>query len=307
MFTESRVKRRKRKTAVSRDIGLEIGWICGKYFFNMQHLHYGYWTADLPVNLANVHLAQANYVKFLMSHIPEGVKTILDVGCGTGQLARELKNAGYKVDCISPNAMFAERTRSLLGPESTIFECTFEQFSTDKRYDLVMFAESFQYIGAHNAINKSFDLLRDGGHLLICDYFAMPLPEKAGMSGGERWGRFTDVIAGSAFASVEDIDVTEQMAPTLDVVNDIFKEALLPTVTLATRLATDRHPWLTKLVTWIYRKRIAKINAKYFSGKTTGQTFKKCKSYRLLLYRKTGSAADRLPAVDQSASACTVE
>ena len=81
---------KKDKKEVSRDIGLEIGSICGKYFLKLDHLHYGYWTKDLEVDIMNVRIAQENYANFLISHIPESGKKILDVGCGTGQIAKKL-------------------------------------------------------------------------------------------------------------------------------------------------------------------------------------------------------------------------
>ena len=42
------------------------------------------------MNAANLPKAQENHSNFIISHIPEGIETILDVGCGTGGLASEL-------------------------------------------------------------------------------------------------------------------------------------------------------------------------------------------------------------------------
>jgi len=277
--------KRKNKTKVSRDIGLEIGSICGKYFLDMDHLHYGYWTADLPVHFSNVHAAQSNYADFVISHIPAGVKTILDIGCGTGRLAKDLQNMGYQVDCISPNTYFAEKARTLLGESSRVFTCTFEEFATDECYDLVLFCESFQYIGC-NGLEKAASLLDKGGHLLICDYFAVSSAEKSPLSGGERWTRFTEAIGRFPLEQISDVDITSVTAPTLDVVNDVLSQAVQPTVALAMQLVASRYPWPHRLIQRIYRRRIEKINTKYFSGKMTGETFKKFKTYRLLLYRK---------------------
>ena len=63
----------------SREVGLEIAVIVGKYLLNLEHLHYGYWTGDLEVNIANLHKTQENYIDFLFSQIPESVETILDI------------------------------------------------------------------------------------------------------------------------------------------------------------------------------------------------------------------------------------
>ena len=77
----------KRRKVDTKEIGLEIGLIIGKHFFHTEYLHYGYWTNDLDINLLNLPQAQENHSNFIISHIPEGTKTILDVGCGVGRFA----------------------------------------------------------------------------------------------------------------------------------------------------------------------------------------------------------------------------
>ena len=89
----------KNKEFKSREIGLEIGSLCCKYFLKSQHLHYGYWPEDLAVDVANLKAAQDNYDDFLHGHIPDGTKTILDVGCGTGEFIYYLKNAHPTIKC----------------------------------------------------------------------------------------------------------------------------------------------------------------------------------------------------------------
>ena len=64
----------------SREFGLIMGLIIGKFCLKMEDLHYGYWTDDLPVEVQNLPKAQAQYTEVLIGNIPEGVRTILDVG-----------------------------------------------------------------------------------------------------------------------------------------------------------------------------------------------------------------------------------
>ena len=134
---------KKDKKTISREIGLEIGSICGKYFLKLDHLHYGYWTKDLEVDITNVHVAQENYANFLISNIPEGVKKILDVGCGSGQTAEKLIVMGHKVDCVSPSHFLARQTHELLGNSSHVFECSYEDLQTENRYDVILFKGVF--------------------------------------------------------------------------------------------------------------------------------------------------------------------
>jgi len=279
----------KAQKRVSHEVGLEIGAICGKYFLKSQHLHYGYWTSDLEVNIANLHIAQDNYTEFLVSHIPDGVKTILDVGCGFGETTKKLIDMGYQVDCVSPSPFLSKQARELLGNTSHIFECFYEQLQTENRYDLILFSESFQYIDPEEAIKKTLSFLNQGGYLLICDFFKKDTPCKSLLSGGHPLTKFYNIISEYPLEPVTDLDITKQTAPNLDIANNMLKEVIQPTVTLAQQLLHDRYPLMSKFVEWMYRKKIDKINRKYFDGEKTGENFRKFKSYRLLLYKKLDS------------------
>lgn len=270
----------------SSEIGLEIGAICGKYFLKLRHLHHGYWTNDLEIDIANMHIAQEKYVQFLISHIPDGVKTILDIGCGFGEIAKKLLNMGYQVDCVSPSPFLSRQARELLGGASHIFECYYEQLQTENRYDLVLFSESFQYIDIEEAIKKTLGLLNQGGYFLISDFFKKENPNKSPISGGHSLTKFYNIVSEYPLELIEDLDITKETAPTLDIENDVFKETVQPTVGLVQQLLESRYPIMSKFVKWVYRKKINKINKKYFSGERTGENFKKFKSYRILLYNK---------------------
>jgi protein-S-isoprenylcysteine O-methyltransferase Ste14/SAM-dependent methyltransferase len=274
------------KTEISREIGLELASLCGRYFLKSQHLHYGYWTGDFQIDVANLHIAQENYTDFLVSHIPDGVKKILDVGCGTGQIAAKLTGMGYQVDCVSPSPFLSTQARELLGSTSRIYECSYEDLQTETRYDLILFGESFQYIDPEQAIKKTLAFLNQGGYLLICDIFKKDAPGDSPLPGGHPLTVFYDLVSECPLESVKDLDITEQTAPTLDILNDALKQVVEPSLNLAKRLLNNRYPFMSKFINWLYRKKIKKINKKYFSGEKTGANFMKFKSYRLLLYRK---------------------
>lgn len=277
---------KKNKKTLSREIGIEIAAICGRHFLKLEHLHYGYWTKDLEVDLANLRIAQENYVDFLISNIPDGVNSILDVGCGMGQIAKKLIDAGYKVDCVSPSPVLAQQTRDLLGEESKVFECYYEQLQTENRYDLVLFCESFQYIDPEKAMKKTLALLDRDGHLLICDVFRVDTKEKSFLSGGHNLTNFFNIVSEYPLSLVKNLDITEETSPNIDIENRIFKEVVGPVTNLLGHLLDSRYPLLSKVLKWKYKRKIEKIRHKYFSGQRTGENFKKFKSYRLLLYKR---------------------
>lgn len=278
---------KKEKKTVSREIGLEIGSICGRYFLNLEHLHYGYWTNDLEVKVANLYAAQENYAKFLISHIPEGAHTILDVGCGTGQLAKTLIDMGYQVDCVSPSHFFTEQARGLLGNESHIFECLYEQVETENLYDVILFSESFQYVDIEETLRQTVGFLNRDGYMLICDFFKKDTPWKSTISGGHPLKKFYDIVSKYPLRLIKDLDITKQTSPNIDIMDDAFQKAVQPSVILALQLLDNRHPFTSKFLKWVYKKKINKIKRKYFDGEKTGENFKKFKSYRLLLYKKS--------------------
>ena len=82
------------KKVSPNEIGLEIGLVLSRFFLNTEHLHFGYWPDGLSVNLDNLKKAQDYHSDQILVSIPEGVKTILDVGSGSGGLAENLVNKG---------------------------------------------------------------------------------------------------------------------------------------------------------------------------------------------------------------------
>ena len=274
------------KRKISREIGLEIAAIYAKFFFKSQHLHYGYWTSDLDVDITNLRTAQDNYANFLISHIPDGTKTILDVGCGTGEMARRLLELGYNVDCVSPSSYLSDQARQVLPETTHIFDCYYEDLQTENRYDLVLFVESFQYVNPEEAIKKTISVLNPAGHALICDVFKKDMPTPGPLSGGHPLAHFYNLIAKYPLELITDLDITEQTAPTRDIENALLNQVVKPTVELVQELLDDKYPVMSKLVKFLHKKKIDKMNRKYFSGQKTGANFAKWKSYRLLLYKK---------------------
>jgi len=231
-------------------------------------------------------LAQDQYAKFVISHIPDGVRTILDVGCGTGQVARMLLDMGYEVDCVSPCPFLKARAGELLGNSSHIFECFYENLQTANRYDLVLFCESFQYIDMQQALSNTDRFLNKGGYLLICDIFGKDVEGKDVMGGGHKLTEFYDLVKNFPFRLIENLDITEQTAPNLDLLNDVLQNVVQPLVNAGVRLLESRHRIALKFLRWKYRKKINKLHRKHLDGYKTGKNFKKYKSYQLFLYKK---------------------
>ncbi len=279
----------KKNKVETKELGLLAGLIFGKYFFETEDLHFGYWTEDLEIDRNNFVKAQENHSHFIMSHIPENAKTILDVGCGVGALAAMLLDKGFSVDCVSPSPVLTERALEILGDRSTIYECLFEEMESDKLYDTVLFSESFQYVELSTALRQSLNFLKQGGHLLICDFFKTDAIGKGPIGGGHRLSGFYDAISEYPFEPVKDIDITEQTAPNLDLFNEMLNSVGLPMRKLIFYYLDNNRPLISKFLKWRYRRKIEKIDKRYFSGEINTENYKKHNSYRLLLYRRKSS------------------
>ena len=92
------------------------------------------------------------------------------------------------------------------------------------------------------------------------------------------------------FVLVRDIDITDQTAPNLDLLDDTMKNVVAPVFEGGLAFLSNRYPLTVKFLMWKYRKKIRRTYAKYFNGQRRSNDFKRLKTYRLLLYRRQTSA-----------------
>ncbi len=266
----------------TRDLGL----ILGQRLLKTEHLHYGYWGDGLALTLGNLAQAQEAYAAFLLPKIPQGTRTVLDVGCGTGSMAELLLQKGHQVEGVSPSPVLSEFVRRRLGPDFTLHTTTLEALATPKTYDLLLFSESFQYIDPALSLPKAHGLLNPGGHILICDFFSTDAPGASALRGGHRLSAFYRLLEAQPFDVVFDEDITERMAPNLQVVDDWLQDYALPVWEALGYYLRSNYPRLSRLAHAIFRRKLEKLHFKYFSHQRTAENFAKFKSYRCMLLQR---------------------
>lgn len=271
----------------------ELGLILGARLLKTEDLHYGYWPDGLEVTLANLPRAQAAYCEYLLGKIPPGVKSILDVGCGTGHLAHLLVRRGYQVECISPAPLLTQAARQRLGSRVPIYETTLEAFAPSHTYDLLLFSESFQYIAPEHSLPKALRMLNTGGYVLLCDFFSIEDSGPSALRGGHPLRWFRDYLAALPFRVLVDEDITARTAPNLHLVDTMLQDYALPVWDTLGYYLRENHPWLTRLLRPLLHKRLKKLEFKYFSRQRTAEAFLRHKSYRCMLLQKTGEAAEK--------------
>ena len=275
----------------SPEFGLALGLVAARFAVGMKDLHYGLWPDGLELTLANLPAAQAHYTDQVIADIPPGVKRILDVGCGAGNTARKLLDLGYEVDCLSPNAWLNDEAKAAVGGRARVFLSKFEDITLDGTYDLILFSESFLFMKASVALAKAESLLNPGGYILISDIFKVPSDEKSPIGGGQDIRRYRTLMAESRFEQLKDTDVTDRIAPTFDLLQRAYVEAIRPAYDLIVARNEVRYPWVMKFIRWKFRKKLERLEAKHFTGKRDGAHFRLHKTYRRMLYRLTPAAS----------------
>ena len=276
----------KKKKFDSEEIGLEVGLLIGRFFLKSDDLHYGYWEPDVTVDLLHCAEAQKAYSDLLLKQIPENIKSILDVGSGSGNTAKKLIDRGHHVECVSPSSFLSEEIENKLGSAVTIYKTLFENIETENTYDLILFSESFQYVPIKKSLEKCYQLLNPNGYTLICDLFQKDPSHFTELRGGHSFPKFQNTIQSMKFKEISNIDVTKQTAPTIKILDDFLTQFGGPLKSLTNFYLENRYPMSSKLLKWKYRKRIKKLNRIFFSGQLTAQKFMQQKTYRFMLYQK---------------------
>ena len=276
----------KKRKINSQEAGLEIGLYFFKYFLKTEYLHYGYFIDGLETDILNLAKAQENYARFLLEQIPQGVKSILDVGGGSGKFAGELIQQGYEIDFVSPSRLLNEYASVVLGERVAIHTKKFEDLDLNKKFDLVLFSESFQYIPIDDALGNAKKHLRPGGYILICDFFQRDeVSGKSALGGGHKWHDWIEKLPKHELIEIKNQDITQETAPTIDLVHSMTLEVLQPIWRILFMLGEAYYPKLMKFSRWKYKKKLEKIENKHFKGERNGANFIKYKKYMMYLFR----------------------
>lgn len=273
----------------SNETGLELGNIFGKFFFDSEDLHFGYWDPTLKVTGSNVKKAQSNYCNLILQNLPSNnIEHILDVGAGVGNLSKKLLDLGYKVDSITySDYLFENLDKNLeMYPDTKTYNCKFEDFETDKKYDLILFSESFQYldIDISISIQKCKYLLKKNGKILICDFFTKmencPLP-----GGHHLWSTFENYTKLHKLKLQKKIDITKETSFTLDLEKALYDECLAPSSKLIGKYLKSNHPIGSFLLNIFFKKTFKHINKSCIENKyKNSKDFIKYKYYFFLIY-----------------------
>ena len=219
--------------------------------------HFGYFEGEHNLTIEDLKNAQLKYTEKLLSYIPPEVKTILDVGCGTGISTEILISKGADVECMSPDLYNRQIINEKFKGAVKFHLTKFEEFSAERKYDLILMSESSQYISLKNLFEKCNSILNKDGYLLISDYF------RNQATGYYRncavLSRFLNEAEKTGFKIIRDEDITENVLPTLSIGEHYYRKFVVPITEALISLANDEIPKTTKVIKFLFRKKIKKV------------------------------------------------
>jgi len=109
--------------------------------------------------------------------------TVLEIGCGTGQLTRSLLARGLRVTAVEPGERLIARARDQLGNagEVEFVNRRLEEASLPHaHYSAAFSASAIHWVDPDVSWRKAADALVDGGTLALVSYFGLQEPRSAG-------------------------------------------------------------------------------------------------------------------------------
>jgi MPBQ/MSBQ methyltransferase len=255
------------------------------------YLHYGFWDEPQAVDperlrLEDIVQAQERYIEHLAGFIPEDVQSILDVGCGIGGNAAFLAARGYHVEALSPDTYQEMVIQQRFDGSLAFYRTKFERFDPPRRYDLILESESANYIKLQPGFRKARETLRDGGYLLVSDYFIHfdDGSRNPHLHSAHRLDRFLEAAREHHFALLREFDQTEQTMPTLDAACYFYQRFIEPTFEYAVNSLQRKYPRMLTFLKFLLGKQLqSKREQKLLLD---SREFRKYRHYMIYLFQK---------------------
>lgn len=231
---------------------------------NSPYLHYGYWepvpASGEELTIARLRTAQEAYAAKLVSFIPEGIKTVLDVGCGIGGNAAYLQKRGFSVEGLAPDPFQQEMFVKQTNNQASFHLTRFEDFQGTHCYDLILFSESSQYMAADDIAQGAARLLKRDGYLLLADMLRVDAKYNEGIFSNCHVGSVLhDALVQAGFNLVKAEDISAQIAPTIDLGIANFRTFGLSTIKYIADLVAIAVPPLHAIGRWMFNRWVKKL------------------------------------------------
>jgi SAM-dependent methyltransferase len=147
--------------------------------------------------------------------VPEGARTVVDLGAGTGKLTRALRAPGREVVAVEPSAGMREQFARVL-PDVRVLEGTGESIPLpDSTADTLLCAQAWHWVDPERAVPEVARVLRPGGRIgLVWNYRDLTVPWVAELDG---------ILRGAAEAPTGNIQVDGVSEPFGPMERELFR------------------------------------------------------------------------------------
>lgn len=259
-----------------------------KVFADTPWLHYGLWLPGETPSMPKLRQAQERYVDKLVALLPPAPASVLDIGGGTGAMAGRLHSLGYDVEMLTPSEVQVGLAREALGDTVKVHLSRLEEFSTDRRFDVCLFSESFQYMPMSVSLPKAKSMLQSGGRVVVADCFRSEnFRGGRQIGGGHRFSGLAPRLEEEGLCITSDEDVTAMAAGTILLDQRVYQEVISPIVSDLGSSVRSRSAVLHWLIGAVYRLFVRKSERQRIADRLkaehrTPERFIEMNTYRFL-------------------------
>lgn len=280
----SKNKKHAHKKTYYNDIALRLA----NKLLGVEHLHYGFFKKNEKATIEKLPAAQETYVDNLLRMIPAKAKTVFDVGCGTGMVASRMINEKKKqVTCLAPDPFLIEKVKENTDGQAQTITDLYENVTETphEQYDMILMSESAQYVKIEEGWQLHQKFTKEGGYVLISDFFKIRQLDDPYLSkSGHPLDEFMKTADKYGFKLIKQKDITENVAPTMDLYQSIILDYAFPVAEAVNEVAQRAVPRIYKILKYFLHKKVEKNYQKY--QRQDAETFKKYKSYYMMLFQK---------------------
>ena len=272
--------------------GLDLELFFCTEILKLNSLHYGYWAeseklteGDNKLTLECLRDGQQKYTDMLIKAIPKNVKSILDVGCGIGDVSRALSKLEYDVTAISPDSNHAKYFENDLS-QLTFLQTKFEDLDIDNKFDLILMSESQNYFPTEIGFRQCTTLLSPEGYLLVSGMFKKDSSSKIAEV-PNTIEEYAEAAERHNLLLIKNVDITQNILPTIDFIYESMQNYVEPSAKMLSQFISSIAPLKSRFIKFFFRKQINTTLQlyNYYRKRTDPLFFQKNIVYARLLFQ----------------------